>query len=345
MQITSEFSEESIAWYVGIDISKAWLDVHLRPAGHSFRCDNNSEGFTALDTWLRTHGANPKTTIVCMEQTGIYGHRLLATMTGLGWRCAVEKTTITATVGPEHHRKEDPYDAALIAEYAERYLDTLHLQAPAEEAIDTLRCLYAERSRVVRERAATKTKQVQADQYVHLNALLTEIWEDPLAFYDAQIVRIEARMQECVDSHTGLETYFRLLISIPGVGSVTAWLWLFLFYGQDHLNHKQVASRFGFAPHSHISGSSVRGKTRSSGHGMAEMRAKMTMVVRSSSTHVQKFQAYKQKKEEEGKAWPVIRNNLINRYIKITCAIWNNKTPYDPNHTSRFHRQKKAKAA
>lgn len=342
MQTTSEFSAESIAWYVGIDISKAWLDVHLRPTGRALQCDNTAEGFTELDRWLRHQGARPTETMLCMEQTGVYGHRLLAAMTDLGWWCAVEKTTITATVGPEHHRKEDAYDAALIAEYAERYLDTLHLQEPAEETIETLRCLYAERSRLVRGRAATKTKQAQADQYVHTPVLLTEMWEDQLTFYDAQIARIEARMQECVDSHEGLVTYYRLLTSIPGVGKVTAWLWLFLFYGQPHLNHKQVASRFGFAPHSNRSGSSTRGKTRSSGHGVSAMRAQMTMVARSVSTHRPKFRDYKQKKKQENKEWPIIRNNLINKMIKIMCAIWNSQTPYDPQHTSRFDREKQA---
>ena len=336
---------DNITWFVGIDISKACLDVHLRPAGHSFRCDNNAEGFGALDAWLRTHGATPKTTIVCMEQTGVYGKQLVAALTEAGWQCAVEHTTITRKVGADHHRKDDAYDAALVSEYAERFLDILQLSQPTEASVDELRRLYTERVRLVTYRAATKSKQTQAKHEVVESPLCIELWQHQIDFYDDHIAQIQAQIETLISNHEGLQAYYDLVVSIPGMGPVTAWLWLILFYGEDQLNHKKVASRFGFAPHSHMSGSSVRGKTRSSGHGLSEMRAKMTMVVRSSSTHVQKFQEYKQRKEEEGKMWPVIRNNLINKYIKITCAIWNNKTPYDPNHTSRFHRQKKAKAA
>jgi len=342
MKTTREFRETPLAWYVGIDISKAWLDVHLRPTGHALHCENTATGFAALDRWLRQQGARPPTTILCMEQTGLYGHRLLATLTDWGWQCAVEQTTILAKVGPAHHRKADAYDAALMAEYAERYRDTLHLYAPAEPAVEQLRILYAERRRVVRARAATKTKQAQADQVVHLPALLPEVWADQRVFYDAQIARLEARMQALVDGHDGLKRYFALLTSIPGVGPVTAWLWLFVFYGQPPLHHKQIASRFGFAPHSHQSGSALRGKPRSSGHGVAAMRAQMTMVARSVSTHCPKFQGYKKKKTQENKCGPIIRNNLINKMIKIMCAIWNSQTLYDPQHTSRFDRQKQA---
>ncbi len=70
-----------------------------------------------------------------------------------------------------------------------------------------------------------------------------------------------------VETHAGLSSYFMLLTSIPGMGEVTGWLWLILFYGDTQLDPKKIASRFGVAPHRHRSGSSVRGKTRSSGHG------------------------------------------------------------------------------
>src|SRR5699024_4734895 len=130
--------------------------------------------------------------------------------------------------------------------------------------------------------------------------------------------------------------------SIPGIGEVTAWLWLILFYGQTNLDPKKIASRFGMAPHSHRSGSSVRGKTRSSGHGASEMRANMAMAAQSASTHTKRFKTYKQRKMAEGKPWPLVRNNLANKLITITCAIWNSGRPYDPNHVSRFDRQKNA---
>lgn len=342
MSNTTELLAESVEWHLGIDISKQRLDCHLRPGGASLRCTNDADGFARLHRWLKAQGACPEKTILLMEDTGIYGRRLLAAMTGYGWWCAVEKTTITDRVGPAHHRKDDQFDAQLIAEYADRFTDKLEVARPAEPEIEALRRLYGERRRLVRQRTSTKTKRTQARQYSTDNELLQEAWRRQLALYEQQIDQLEARMMEIVEAHQGLSHYFQLLTGIPGVAEVTGWLWLIQFYGQVHLDFKQVASRFGFAPHSDRSGSSHRGKTRSSGHGTSEMRSQMTLVARSASTHYAKFKSYKQKKETEGKCWPVIRNNLINKMIKIMCAIWNSGTPYDPDHTSRFDRQKNA---
>ncbi|PAU92606.1 hypothetical protein CK503_15860, partial [Aliifodinibius salipaludis] len=72
------------------------------------------------------------------------------------------------------------------------------------------------------------------------------------------------------------------------------------------------------------------------------MRSCMTMVARSVSHHHERFACYKQRKLNEGKPWPVVRNNLINKMIKIICAIWNSGQAYQKDYTSRFDKQKSA---
>lgn len=338
---TSTFVD-SINYYIGIDISKQWLDCWLRPGGRHLRCDNTSRGFQRLHRWLTRHGCQPADTVLCLEDTGVYGKRLRLAMHKRGWRCAVEKTTVLDQVGPDHHRKDDLFDARLLAEYADRFTDQLHLSTPAEPALERMSQLYSERRRLVRQRTATKTKQTQADQQPHCPEELAQIWEQQMALFDRQITEVEQRIQQIVQTHQGLRTYYRLLTGIPGVGQVTAWLWLVIFYGQQQLNPKKIASRFGVAPHKHRSGCSVRGKTRSSGHGASEMRSSLTLAARSASTHHQKFKRYKMRKLEEGKPWPVVRNNIVNKLITIICAIWNSRQPYDPDHQSRVDRQKNA---
>lgn len=328
--------------YVGIDISKQHLDCWLRPAGEHLCCSNAPGGFGDLHRWLIGHGCERGSTIICLENTGIYGKRLLRDLTGRGWKCAMEKTTVLSKVGPEHHRKTDRFDAQLLAEYADRFTDQLHLSCPAAPQLDRMQQLYAERRRLVRQRTATKTKQTQSDQQPHRPEVLTELWQQQLALLERQIATLEQQIQQLVDTHPGLSGYYRLLTGIPGVGQITAWMWLITFYGQQQLNPKKIASRFGVAPHCRRSGSSVRGKTRSSGHGSSEMRSSLTLAARSASTHCERFKTYKHRKLAEGKPWPVVRNNLVNKLMTIMCAIWNSRQPYDPDHQSRFDRQKNA---
>lgn len=333
---------DSIQNFVGIDVSKDWIDCSLRPKQEAIHCGNNPDGFTELEQWLVAHGADKETTIICMENTGIYDDKLLKHLTENGWMCAVEKTTVLEKVTPDHHRKDDLFDAAGLAEYADRYLDKLTITLPKSDQVECLRQLYSERRRLVVQKGAVQNKCSQSDHHTVTSDLVEESWEQQLNFYEHQIDQIEQRMHELVRDHQGLYHYWQLLMDIPGIGKVTAWLWLVQFYGQSTLDCKKIASRFGFAPHSKRSGTSIQGKTRSSGHGAAQMRKCMSLAARAASSYYEKFRHYKQRKMEEGKIWPVVRNNLINKLIKIICAIWNSGQPYRSDHTSRFDRQKVA---
>lgn len=332
----------NLTHFVGIDISKATLDCWLRPTGQHLQCGNTQDGFQQLHQWLTDQGCSQASSVICTEDTGIYGKRLCRALDQRGWTYSVEKTTVLKKVGPEHHRKEDDFDAKLLAEYADRFSDQLRLHTPAEPVLDELKQLYSERRRLVRQRTATKTKQSQSRQQPDCPEVLTRGWQEQLRLFEEHIGHLDQQIQRCIQTHEGLCYYYRLLRTIPGVGQVTAWIWLIMFYGQSKLNPKAIASRFGVAPHARQSGSSVRGKTRSSGHGSSEIRSMLTMAAQSASTHHDKFVSYKQRKLEEGKPWPVVRNNLVNKLITIICAIWNKQTPYETNHESRFDSQKKA---
>jgi transposase len=331
---------DSVKNFVGIDVSKDWIDCYLRPKQEAIHCGNNPDGFTELEQWLSAHGADMDTTIICMENTGIYGDKLLKHLTENGWICAVEKTTVLEKVTPDHHRKDDQFDAAGLAEYADRYLDKITITHPKSDDVERLRQLYSERNRLVIQKGAVQNKCSQLDHHTVTSERVAESLKQQLNFYQHQIDQIEQRMHELVRDHQGLHHYWQLLMEIPGIGKVTAWLWLVQFYGQPTLDCKKIASRFGFAPHSKRSGSSMHGKTRSSGHGAAQMRKCMSLAARAASTYYEKFRLYKQRKMDEGKIWPVVRNNLINKLIKIICAIWNSGQPYRSDHTSRYDRQK-----
>ena len=285
---------------------------------------------------------SPSNTVVCLENTGIYDDQLLQVMHQAGWICAVEHTRVLEKVTPQHHRKDDGFDAAKLAEYGYRYLDELHLFRPTRRVIKGLRQLFNERRRLVGQRASVKTKQTQSRQLTVTSSLVEQSWQAQMNCYNHQIQAIEQRIRDLIHAHAPIQQYDEVLQRIPGVGEVTSWMWIIQFYGESQLDARSIASRFGFAPHTYRSGSSAHGKTRSSGHGVSQMRQYMSMAVRSACTHCNKFRSYKEQKEIEGKNWPVIRNNTINKLIKIMCAIWNSKSPYQKNHTSRFDQQKNA---
>ena len=73
------------AGFVGIDVSKAHLDVHVRPTGDSFRVSHDDAGFATLLERVR-----PLTpTVVVLEATGGYEIPLAGTLAGAGLPVAI----------------------------------------------------------------------------------------------------------------------------------------------------------------------------------------------------------------------------------------------------------------
>ena len=62
----------------------------------------------------------------------------------------------------------------------------------------------------------------------------------------------------------------------------------------------------------------------------------MTMGAPSAGVHHAKYRRYKARKLAEGKASQLVTNNIINKLIRVVCAVWNADTAYDPSHVSRF---------
>lgn len=326
--------------FLGIDVSKRTLDLALlrRPdqPQHRHQVANDDAGFAELLAWLAGHSAAPETCIVCLENTGLYDDRLLEALTLAGYRCAVEKTTVLKKVRPEHHRKDDRFDAALLAEYAYRYRDQLRFWHAPDPTIEQIRLLYGERRRLVTQRGAVRQLQREAGYRSADTRFAEALWGEQVAFFDDQIRRIEAELAALVASDDEIGRRYALLRSLPGFGPVASLLWLVLFYGEARLDGRRIASRFGFAPHAERSGTSRQVGARSSGHGQAEMRKVMTLCARSAGTHDAKLRAYKQRKLSQGKASQVVTNNLINKLIRVVATMWNQDTCYDPAHVSRF---------
>lgn len=341
--------ELTIRWryIVGIDISKKQLDCFLldHKTGTGYKCQilNSEAGFEELHRWLKDKQAPLSETILVSEHTGRYGEQLLRWTTNTGWPHAVVKTTALDKVGAEHHRKDDAYDARELAEYGVRFHDRLRLAEASTPAVGQIKRLQAERRAMVDRRAALKSKLTEASTHDANMDRLIQMWKQQVTVLTKHINELESRIAEIIESDSQLASRMQSMQTAPGMGKVLTPFWLSLFAGTEHLDPRKISSRFGFAPHSHSSGSSVNGPNRSSGHGNSEMRRLMHLAARSVSTHIPHYKQYLKRKKAEGKAELLIMNNIVNKLIRLYCAMWNKKAEYDPDYIQKNqHKWKKS---
>lgn len=340
----------TIIWrfIVGVDISKKYLDIYLldRKSGLGSDCQvpNTRKGFEQLARWLEEQEADNSQTSLISEHTGRYGEHLLRWTTDNDWPHAVVKTTALEKVRWEHHRKTDAFDASQLAEYGARFSDRLRLVEAPKPVVGQLKRLQAERRKMVDWRAALKSKLAEADYHDADMQRLTQMWQDQVNLLSDHIGQLEQRMNKLITRDPTLHRRIQTMRTAPGMGPVLGRFWLSQFAGRSSLNPRKISSRFGFAPHPHGSGTSVNKPDRSSGYGNSEMRRLMHQAARSVATHKPHYRTYYQRKRKEGKHELVVINNIINKLIRLYCAMWNRQVAYDPDYIQKNKHQWKKSA-
>jgi transposase len=335
----------TIIWcyIVGIDVSKKVLDVYLfdrkTGVGHNCQVPNNTGGFQRLAQWLASRGADKSQTKLISEHTGRYGEHLLRWTTDNGWIHAVVKTTALKNVRGEHPRKTDVFDAEDLAEYGDRFSDRLRFVEAPKPAVGQIKRLQAERRAMVDRRAALKAKLTEADTHDANMEPIIRMWKKQVAQLDEHIDELEERIAQQISSDPALDRRHQTMRTAPGMGKVLGALWVSLFAGQQSLDGREIAARFGHAPKPYRSGSSVRKRDRSAGFGNSEVRKVLHQAALSVKRNYPHYQAYYNQKKAEGKEHLLIINNIINKLIRLYCAMWNNRTEYDPNHIQKMEKK------
>ncbi|MGX1495019.1 transposase [Labrenzia sp. MBR-25] len=103
--------------FVGIDVSKAALDVHVLPVGKSQRFPNDGDGHVALAEWLSSYPVER----VVLEATGGYERKAVQALQQQGYHVCVVNPARPRDFAKAGSRlaKTDRLDAAVLAHYAQ----------------------------------------------------------------------------------------------------------------------------------------------------------------------------------------------------------------------------------
>jgi transposase len=296
----------------------------LRPA--SF--DNTAEGSTAFEAWLAQAGLTPQNTRVSIENTGVYSEALCYDLHRRGFALAlIDPYAVWRAFkqGP----KTDPLDSGKIAEYAYRYRDQLRPWQPNALAVEQVRVLLSTREQLVEQKTATGNARQALTRKAVQTPAANQALEATIMHLKEQINAIEAEIRRLITEHPTTAQMFALLTSAPGVSLLLGAHLMVLTNGFAEVpSHRRLAQYLGIAPNEHESGTSVRRKARSRGYGAAAVRKLLHLAARSVRTHHAGYRHYFLRKVQEGKAAPLVLNNIANKLLKTLCAMMKNKQPY-----------------
>jgi transposase len=257
---------DKIPVFVGIDVAKHRLEVHLRPSGESFTIDYREEEVAALVERLLPL----EPTLIVLEATGGLEVRLAAALAAAALPVAVVNPRQVRSFARAMGRlaKTDRLDAKVIARFAEAVRPPV--RPLPDETTRHLGALVARRRQLLEMLVAERNRRQAADRALH------ERIDAHLRWLENALAEIEGDLDGAVRDSPVWRAKEELLRSVPGVGPVSARTLLAQLPELGSLTRRQVAALVGVAPFNRDSGK-MRGR-RTIWAGRAALRACLYMA-------------------------------------------------------------------
>ncbi len=237
--------------YIGMDVSKAWLDVAARPGGETWRLTNDEQGIDAVLT--RLESMTPS--LVVLEASGGYERSVVAALAATMLPVAVVNPRQIHDFAKATGKlaKTDRSDAQALAHFGEAVRPEMR-PVPDEQARE-FAAIMARRRQVVGMIVAERNRMETAVSSVR------ERIEAHIGFLEAELSDLDHGLDKVIRESPVWREKDELLRSVPGVGPKVSSTLLADLPELGMLDNKKLAALVGVAPLNRDSGV-FRGKRR-----------------------------------------------------------------------------------
>ena len=235
--------------FVGVDVSKKYLDGCLLPINKHFRVSNNKKGFMLI---LKRLNLLQVEQVVC-EASGGYEQKFIRFLDDAKYKTwIVDPKRIKFLAKAEDIKaKTDKIDAKTIAIFASRVRKQYDKNTTSQEE-RKLKELVLRRTELVAMLAKEKTRLKGPTREFY-----KEMIESLIDFLEGQLEDIEIQIAEIINNNYKLKKQSEILETVPGVGKATSATLLATLSELGTLNSKQIASLVGVAPITKESGNRI----------------------------------------------------------------------------------------
>ena len=315
-------STTTVERYAGVDVSKARLDVAVRPTGERYSVANDPEGIDKLVGGLEEEGP-PK--LVVLEATGGFERPAAMALAASGIPVAVvnprkarDFSKATGTLA-----KTDKIDAYVLARFAEA-LKPEPRALPDQQALllseildrrrQLIGMLVAENNRLSATVSAPVTKRIRAH----------------VGWLEKELSRTDRELEEVIETSPAWRESETLLRSVPGVGPALARTLVAELPGLGTLTHKRLSALVGVAPFNRDSGK-TRGKREVWG-GRARVRTTLYMSAMVASRHNPVIREFYVRLVEAGKPKKVALVACMRKLLSILNAMMRDRRAWRFTH-------------
>jgi transposase len=306
------------AKYVGIDVSKDRLDVHVQPTGEAFAVARDGEGLASLVarlTPLMPH-------LVAVEATGGFEMTVAAAIAGAGLPLAIVNPAQVRHYAQALGRraKTDRIDAEVIARFAEAARP--EPRPLPDEATQALADLVTRRRQIIAMMVAERQRATR------LPKRLKRSCERVVRVLEKELAALDQDIDTTVRGTPAWRVKEDLLASVTGIGTITARALIADLPELGTLNRRQIAALVGVAPFTRQSGR-WQGKSFIAG-GRPTIRAALFVATMAAVRHNPSIRDFRQRLIAKGKPKMVAMVACMRKLLTILNAILRDQTPWKP---------------
>jgi len=301
---------------VGIDVSKACLDVAVTPLEQSWSCPNEAGAYVALRERLQQ--VSPA--LIVIEATGGLEAAVVADLASYALPVVV--------VNPRQVRdfarslgqlaKTDRLDAWVLAEFGRR------IQPPIrplkDDAQQELAELLARRRQIIDMLTAEKNRLARARRAVRRDI------KSHITFLQRRLKDTDGQLRQAIADSPLWRARDDLLQSAPGIGPTTVLSLIADLPELGRLTHRQLSALVGLAPYNRDSGR-YRGQRHISG-GRKRVRSALYMAALSAIRCDAAIRAFYQRLRLAGKPFKVAITACMRKLITVLNAMVKHQLPW-----------------
>lgn len=295
--------------FVGIDVSKATLDVMVLPEERYFQVSRDETGVEQLITALKPLGV----TLIVLEATGGLERPVVMALAAarlqvvtINPRQAREFARATGTLA-----KTDAIDAKLLARLGQVLRPQVRPLKDAEtqalQALATRRSQLVEMLTMEKNRLHSATSQVKPDIQAHIEWLSKRLKD------------VDGDLQRQIEATDAFRVKDEIIRSVPGAGRVLSTTLLASLPELGRLNRREIAALVGVAPLNCDSGT-MRGKRRVWG-GRAAVRTVLYMATISAIRCNPDIRAFHERLRAAGKQPKVTITACMRKLLTVLNAM------------------------
>ena len=317
--------------FVGIDVSKATLEVALDDKAKTQTLGNNEAGFKALLAQL--DAVRDRIAVVLLEATGGLEQPAAAALCAHGFAVMVvnprQAHDFAKAMG--HLAKTDSIDARVLSHFAR----TLHASDKRERLLyklstpeqELLMAMVTRRSQLVGMRVA-EGNRLHTSHMSQRKSI-----REHLKMLDRQIQQIDDVAGRHLKEH--FKDKLALLKGLKGVGPGTQMMLMAALPELGQLGQREIAKLVGVAPLACDSGK-LKGKRRTWG-GRAPVRSALYMATLSASRYDPVIKAFYQRLLAAGKAMKVALTACMHKLLTIINAVIKSGRPWSATYPQEVH--------